>query len=100
LEEELADAGSAEVKILLQIHDRAIAFVSVHLVVTRHVRKPIAADKFAMHTDEQHFPAIGSVEMPIRPRSIRPPRNAPVKIAFQFGGAEMFEAKYLAALGG
>ena len=37
--------------------------------------------------------------MPICPRSGRSRRGAPQKVVFQFGGAGMFEAEHLAALG-
>ena len=52
-----------------------------------------------MHADDQHLLVIGSVEDADPPAFRQIARGAPEKIVFQFGGAGMFEAEHLAALG-
>ena len=52
-----------------------------------------------MHADDQHFLVIGSVEYADPPAFRQITGGAPEKIVLQFGGAGMFEAEYLAALG-
>ena len=46
VEEELDDAGSVDVEVFLQIHDRTIAVVPELLVVMWRVREPFAAGEF------------------------------------------------------
>ena len=52
-----------------------------------------------MHAHDQHLLVIGSVEDTDPPAFRQIARGAPEKIVLQFGGAGMFEAEHLAALG-
>ena len=99
VEEELDDAGSIDVKMFLQIHDRTIPVVPDLLVVMRRVRDRFAAENFGMHANDQHFLVIGSVENADLPAFRQIAGGAPEKVVFQFGGAGMFEAEHLATLG-
>ena len=64
----------------------------------QRVWESFATKNLGMHANDQNFLVIGSVEDADLPAFGEIARGAPEKIVFQFGGAGMFEAEYLATL--
>ncbi len=81
-----------------QVHDGAIPFVPDVFFVAQLFREPLAAENFRMHSNDQHFLAIRTIEYADPPTFGESACGAPEKVMFQFVGARLFETRNLAAL--
>ena len=98
VEVELHDAGSVDMEMFLQIHDRMIPIAPDRLFAVRRIRDAFAAKNLGMHSNDQHFLIIGSIEDADPPAFRQIAGGAPKKVVLQFGGTWMFETEDLAAL--
>ena len=84
-------------KVLLQVCNGAIPLLPNVLLVAQLFRKSVAAENLRMHSNDQHFLVIGTVEN-ADPAAFRKPANsAPEKIMIELFGAGLFETEDLAA---
>ena len=79
------------VKVLLQVNDGVIPLLPEILLVTQLIRQSLAAQNLRMHTDDQHFLVIGTVEDADPAALGKPARAAPEKIVLEFFGAGLLE---------
>jgi hypothetical protein len=98
MEKELDDARSVSVEMFLQAHDRVIPLTPQRTVVTRLVRDAFRAQDLRMHSRDQHFLIVRSIEDADPPPFGEVAGGPPEKIVPQFDGSRMFEAEYVATL--
>src|SRR6202044_1550498 len=79
--------------------DRAIAVVPDGGVAIGGAGNPFAAENIAVYADDQDLLVIGAVENSDLAAFRKIAGGAPEKVVLQFGGAGMFVAEHLAALG-
>ena len=98
VQEKFDDAGAVAVEVLLQIYDGLIPLLPNGFLVEQLFRKALAAENLRMHSDDQHFLVIGTIEDADPPAFRQMSGRAPEKIMFQFVGGRLFETENLAAL--
>jgi hypothetical protein len=97
VKEEFDDLGAVTVEMLFQVHDGTISLPPDGFLVAQFFRKPLTAQNFRMHPNDEHFLVIGTIEDADLPAFGKPPCCAPEKIMFQLVGARLFETENLAA---
>ena len=98
MQKDLHDPRAVAMKVLLHVHDGAIPLLPDVLLVAQLLGKPLAAENLRMHSNDQHFLVIGTVEDADPAALGKAACRAPEKIMLQLFGAGLFEAEDLAAL--
>src|SRR5580658_9054740 len=98
MEEYFNGPRSVAIEVALQVHNGAIALVPDGLLVAQLFGKSFAAENLRMHSNDEHFLVVGTIEDADLPAFGKPERRAPEKIMFQFFDARLFETGNLAAL--
>src|ERR1035441_10932424 len=82
---------------LLQVCDGAIPLLPNVLLVAQLLGKSLAAENLRMHSNDQHFLVIGTVEDADPAALGKAACRAPEKVMFEFFGARLFGAENFAA---
>jgi hypothetical protein len=98
MQKDLDDLRAITMKVLLQVRDGFIPLLPNVLPVAQLRGKSLAAENLRMHSDDQHFLVIGTVEDADAAALRKPARRAPEKVMFEFFSARLFEAEDFAAL--
>ena len=96
VQEYLDDLRAVAMKVLLHIDDRVIPLVPNVLVVAQLLGESLAAEKFRVHSNDEHLLVIGTVEDADPAALGKAASGAPEEIMFKFLGAWLLEAENLA----
>jgi hypothetical protein len=96
VQEYLDDLRTVAMKVFLQINDRAIPLYPNVLVVAQLLGEPLAAEKFRVHSNDEHLLVVGTVEDADPSAFGKAASGAPEKIMFKLLGAWVLEAEDLA----
>jgi len=99
VKKELDDSGTVTVEMLLHVHDRPIPLFPDSFLVKQFIRKPLAAENLRMHTNDEHFLIVGTIEDTDPPTFRQTTGRAPEKNRASFRRrARLFETENLTAL--